>query len=154
MDRRSIRNITTAVLVVVAAVGLAVAFLRTTSEVVVHSDPVQGVETATADTALVTSRTKQGGFRLLGITFTSPTYHIAVSFTAPPGCLAVLARSSDWPTGDEACGRPGPFTGEISGSGTAFGNTIVAVKFEVTEQCWESLKVADLWPGDDPACAP
>lgn len=150
----SVRNATTAVLIVLVAGALAIAFLRPTSEVVIHDDPVNGIDAATVDTALVTARTKEGGFRLLGITFSSPTYRVAVSFSAPPSCLDVVSRASHWPTGNEACGPTGSLDGEISGTGISIaGDTLVSVRFEVSEQCWESVALGDVWSQrSEPSC--
>jgi hypothetical protein len=151
MAKTSVRNTTTAVLIAVVVGALAIAFLRPTSEIVFHETPDLDIESATVDAALVISRRQEGGFKAFGIRFSAPTYRVAVSFTAPPDCFEVISRATTWPTGDAACGPTGGIAGELSGLGTtALRDTIVAVTFEVTQDCFDATTVGDRWP--IPAC--
>jgi hypothetical protein len=146
MKSSPVRTATTVVLAAVAVAALAIAALRPTAEVVVvEQDPVN-FETATVDDAVVTSRTSDDGLSFLGITFRHPTYRVAVGFTAPPECAAVLAAASSWPTGDPACGPAGRFAGAISATGiTAGGDAIVGVAFDVSLECWNAALPGSEW---------
>lgn len=148
------RNVVSAALIVLVAFGLAIAFLRPTSEVIIDpSDPVTGIESATVDTALVTSKREKAGFRFLGITFSSSSYDASVTFTAPEECLEVIERATGWPTGDPRCGPAGSLTGDIAGTGrTAEGRAIVSVAFEVNEQCWDAIETGDRWDRAPESC--
>lgn len=146
MAGSNVRNVTTVVLIAAAAVALAFAFLRPTSEVTFQQGDVSGIDQATVFDPVVTSQTAEGGFRFLGITFSSPTHRVQVTFTAPPECADVIAAATRWPTGSNACGADGSVAGEIFGSGrTASGDTIVSVRFEVTEGCWNAVDIGEVW---------
>ena len=154
MGNRSVRYVVTTALVGVTAVALAIAFLRPTAEVSVYDGPVADIESATADTAVVTFRTEEGGFSLLGITFAAPTYRIGVSFNTPPDCMEVISQSTTWPTGNASCGPPGGFSGvpEVNGR-TSTGDIVVTVIFETSKECFEAVAFGSIWNPDAPACA-
>jgi hypothetical protein len=139
------------VLVAVIVAALGVAFMRPTSEIEMQQGHFDGVESATADNAVVASRTKEDGFRMFGIGFGAPTYLLTVAFSAPAECAVVVAVAPSWPTGDPACGPDGDFAGEISGTGrTSEAAAYVAVRFEVDGRCFEAIDVGDTWPA--PGC--
>jgi hypothetical protein len=141
-----VRNTTTGVLIALGFAALAIAFLRPTSEMSVQQTGPLDVESATAESPLVSSKLEEGGFRAFGITFSDPTYRVAVSFTAPAACAEALVRSTTWPVADGDCGPAGTISGELSGTGrTALGGAFVAVTFEVTGECFDAVAPGDVW---------
>jgi len=152
MANSNVRSVTTGVLIALAVGALGLALLRPTSEIGIETGDISGMEEATASDPTITSATKEGGFRFLGITFSSPTYRAQVSFAAPPPCIDVLAGATSWPTGVDACGPHGGIEGEIFGTGrTADGNALVSVRFEIQPECFDVIAVGDTW-GDAAAC--
>lgn len=152
MESSNRRAIATTVLIVLAVVALAIAFLRPTSEITV-SGPTPDFEQGVADAPIVIGLTESGGFKLLGIRFSSPTHRVRVGFEAPLECNDVTASATSWPTGDPRCGPPGVVSGEIAGQGiSADQRALVIVEFEVTEECFDSVALGATWPQDSASC--
>lgn len=146
MASSTTRNVTTGVIIALVLGALALALFRPTSVTTVQQGQVGEIDDATAETALVVAITEEGGFRFLGITFSSPTHYAQVSFTAPGECSEALAEAETWPTGNSGCGPDGGLAGDIFGGGrTADGRAIVSVRFEIEESCFEVLQVGDVW---------
>ena len=153
INSSTVRNVTTAVLIVLVGVALAITVLRPTAQITVHPGSVEGVEAAYRRHRSRFIPRSERGFRMLGISFSEPTYRVRVMFTAPPDCWEVTASTPSWPTLDERCGPVGAFSGDISGKGrAATGDTIVGVEFTVAEACFATLALNDIWPADRRVC--
>ncbi len=117
------------------------------------SPDVLGTLSDDLDAKLVGKR-QEGGFSLLGITFSQPDHYLEVAFAVTAGCGEQLGDEDRWPVANPECTGPADLTGPLRLSGhTAAGDVIVSVTAEVSADCYAAIEPGVSWPLLDAACA-
>ena len=147
----------TAVLLVVGLVVLAGAValfagaFGMSSEVVVQDGSPAPPPPVDGTSGVVAGKNISGGLSIVRVVLRPPDYNVDVSVVANRECV--------WLDGDEEKLRSTgecadvPVVGPIVGSGrTAEGNDFFMVRVDVSEPCYDTIAVGDLWPTDLPDC--
>ncbi len=104
--------------------------------------------------AKLVGKRQEGGFSLLGITFSQPDHYVEVAFAVTAGCGEQLGDGDRWPVTSPECAGPADLAGPLRRSGrSAAGEVIVSVTVDVSADCYDAIEPGMSWPLLDAACA-
>lgn len=141
-------------LLVVVVLAAALSMLRPTATGTSVIPAVTLPDPADEPTAaIVTGRSRSGGFSLLGLEFGEVTRKVSVEFYARSGCIDRVTLGDPWPAPFPECASAVSIAGTVTGGGNLpTGESLMVVDVVVTENCYRSIDRGDRWPPAAGAC--